>query len=246
MDLKMATVLVVDDEPILREIMANWLGRHAGRVLTAEDGNNALRMIAANKIHLVLSDVRMPAMDGITLLRKINDLAGHRPRVIFITGFSDIPLREAYGLGAEMVLEKPLNREELLYEAQRSLAEPDELWRKPAEVVPEMRLNAEFESLAAALHNKQIAFGRRGFCISENGTLHTGQVEFTLNFKAEQRIVSGQGMVRWIAPQEHQTGIEITYLDDGRTWMIDKIRPEPIAFIPASTGIMQAPMLKIA
>jgi two-component system chemotaxis response regulator CheY len=71
MDLKDATILVVDDEPDWRSIIADWLRREGSCVLLAEDGAEALKLIHTNKIDAVVSDVRMPVMDGITLLKNI-------------------------------------------------------------------------------------------------------------------------------------------------------------------------------
>jgi CheY-like chemotaxis protein len=254
MDLKEASILLVDDEPMLREIMCEWLRRVMGQVVCVEHGAEALQIMASRKIDLIISDVRMPVMDGIALLKKINEMHGHRPGVIFITGFSDLSLREALDLGAEAVLEKPIRREDLLNEAQRSLTELDELWQKPpVATAPEMKLKIDklkidFESLAAALQEKRIAFGRRGFCIETHSSLNTGPVDFTLDFKADRCVISGQGMVRWTAPQARQAGIEVMHLDDaGRAWMVHWTRQDqPIAFIPGSTGLVQTPKLETA
>ncbi|HKD80828.1 MAG TPA: response regulator [Candidatus Angelobacter sp.] len=249
MDLKDASVLLVDDEPLLREIMAEWLRRTVKEVFCAENGDEAGPVLAAHKVDLVLSDVRMPVMDGIALLKKINLRGKHRPRMIFMTGFSDLTLREAHDMGADALLEKPMMREELLREAQRSLTDPEELWRMtPAETAPILKLKADYESLAAAREKKRIAFGRRGFCIAGNTGLHTGPVDFTLAFKADQRAISGRGTVRWTAPQEDQAGVEITYLTDAsRSWIIDLThRNHPVSFIPASTGLTQVTNVKTA
>ncbi len=165
MELKQSSILVVDDEPFLREIMEGWLARVAGQVLGAENGMQALEILAANKIDLILSDIRMPVMDGIALLKKIKETRVHTPEVIFLTGFSDVPLREAYDMGAEAVLEKPISREELLDIAKRALTEPEELWRNPPSAALETKLEITFRSLTAAMKENRIGFGRRGFCI---------------------------------------------------------------------------------
>jgi CheY-like chemotaxis protein len=238
MELKQASILLVDDEPFLREIMGGWLARVAGRVFCAEHGEEALKILAANKVDLILSDVRMPVMDGISLLKKIKKTGTKTPGVIFITGFSDVPLREAYDMGAEAVLEKPISREELLTIAKRALAGAEELWREPSGTAPEMKLKTTFNSLASALKEKRIAFGRRGFCIDTALGLRDGPVEFAVEFGDDQLVLSGQGVVRWIAPEKSKAGIEITYLDAAsRTWMIDHVeRDKPLAFIPGFTG----------
>jgi CheY-like chemotaxis protein len=111
--LKEAAVLFVEDEPFMRESMGAWLARNAGRALFAEDGAEALEILAANKIDLVITDVRMPGMDGIALVKRIGK-AEPRPRVILVTGVNDLTLREAQELGVDAIMEKPIDRQELL------------------------------------------------------------------------------------------------------------------------------------
>jgi two-component system capsular synthesis sensor histidine kinase RcsC len=62
--LKEAAVLFVEDEPLLRESMGAYLARKAGRVICAQDAAEALEILAASMIELLLSDIRMPVMDG--------------------------------------------------------------------------------------------------------------------------------------------------------------------------------------
>jgi two-component system response regulator WspF len=84
MELKQASILLVDDEPFLREIMGEWLARVAGQVFCAEDGAEALKILAANKIDLILSDVRMPVMDGVETTRRI--MASTPCAILIVTG----------------------------------------------------------------------------------------------------------------------------------------------------------------
>ncbi len=120
MKLKEAAVLFVEDEPLLRESMGAWLARKAGRVICAQHGAEALEILAANKIDLLLSDIRMPVMDGIALVKKIRK-TGLKPRVILVTGFQDSALRDAYKLGVDAIVEKPFDRGQLLRTMQYCL-----------------------------------------------------------------------------------------------------------------------------
>lgn len=239
MELKQASILLVDDEPFLGELMAGWLARAAGQVFTAQDGAEALNILAANKIDLVLSDVRMPVMDGIALLKEVKARGVRKPAVIFITGFSDVPLRDAFDMGVEAILEKPISREELLEIARRALAETDVLWREVPGTPPAMKMKLSFGSLATALQEKRIAFGRRGFCIDSAHDLCEGPVEFAVEFRDDHLVLSGQGVVRWTAPEEGKAGIEIAYLDDAcRTWVVNHVeQSEPLAFIPGLVSL---------
>lgn len=120
MKLKEAAVLFVEDEPFLRESMGMWLEHRVGRTFCAEHGAEALEILAANQIHLVLTDVRMPVMGGIALIKELRKKAP-RPRVILVTGFSDASPEEAYELGVDAIVEKPIDRGVLLRAMQLCL-----------------------------------------------------------------------------------------------------------------------------
>src|ERR1700722_15034185 len=114
MQLKDATILLVDDEPDLRALIEEWFEREKCHVLVAEDGARALKIIAANQIDVVVSDIRMPVMDGITLLKKVK-ASGYKSSVMFVTGFTDvIRPRESYDLGVEALMSKPVERRHLI------------------------------------------------------------------------------------------------------------------------------------
>src|SRR5215467_12578834 len=100
MQLEQAMVLIVEDEPALREIIGAWFQRIAGKALTAANGAEALEIIATYPVELVISDMRMPIVDGITLLKNIRASRRNLP-VILISGYSDTEARTAFDLGAE-------------------------------------------------------------------------------------------------------------------------------------------------
>lgn len=100
-------VLVVDDEAVLVDVIRRLLTRDGLEVRGATSGDEALAALAAAEFSLVLCDVRMPRMDGLTLLREARR-RGPTPPWVFLTGFadeSDATLREA---GACAVLGKPV------------------------------------------------------------------------------------------------------------------------------------------
>jgi CheY-like chemotaxis protein len=71
MELKYATVLVVDDEPMLLDILREWLEPETCRVLMAEDAAAALQVLRDQHVDMIVSDVRMAVMDGIVLLKNL-------------------------------------------------------------------------------------------------------------------------------------------------------------------------------
>jgi CheY-like chemotaxis protein len=117
-------VLIVDDEPLLRDIFREWMEREGCSVLTAENGAAAFEMLQAARVDVIVSDVRMPVMDGIALAKAVKaagEQAG-RPRVILITGFSDVAARDAHKLGVETVLQKPVDRKAFLDAVRKAVA----------------------------------------------------------------------------------------------------------------------------
>ncbi len=239
MRLNDATILVVDDEPDWRAIIADWFGREGSHVLIAENGAEALDLIHTNRVDVVVSDVRMPVMDGITLLRNIKAGESYKPSVMFISGFSDIGPGEAYGLGVEAMMSKPVERKHLISAVTRVLTARDELWREAPGDNPEALLDAAFDSLATALSQGLLAFGRGGFRVHSALNLREGPVALLLNFAADKRSVTGQGIVRWTASAEVEIGVEITYIDENnRAWIIGLTGAnKSLSFIPCATPI---------
>ncbi|MEW6368074.1 MAG: response regulator [Acidobacteriota bacterium] len=78
-------VLVVDDEAPFRETLCKVLSRRGMEVIAAATGQEGLEKLAAQAVDVVVLDLRMPGMDGLTTLRMINDLHP-RARVIILTG----------------------------------------------------------------------------------------------------------------------------------------------------------------
>jgi DNA-binding response OmpR family regulator len=201
--------LIVDDELDLREILGAWFPREGARVLVAENGAEAQKAIDANPIDIVVSDVRMPIMDGITLLKSIKANHQYKPSVMFVSGFTDIEPREAYDLGIEAVMSKPVDGKELLAVVTRVLAERNELWLSLPTTKAEIVLDAVFESLELALSQRLLLFGRGGFCLQSASKFTAGPGALLLDFQADQRRVKGSGVIRWTSHPEPEIGVEI-------------------------------------
>ena len=103
----MAPVMVVDDEPMVRRSLASAIERSGADVITASDGEEALSKFREMHNPLIFADVRMPKMDGLTLLRSVKSL-DPETTVVLITGFGTQELvAQAIREGASHVLAKP-------------------------------------------------------------------------------------------------------------------------------------------
>lgn len=117
------SVLVVDDEPVLRELVSFILADKGFRVTTAESGDVAFKMLLDRHFDVIVSDVRMPNGSGIDLLNKINTLTTPtRPMVFLVSGYSEISLDDARKLGAKNLLNKPVDYDSLCRAIQNSFA----------------------------------------------------------------------------------------------------------------------------
>lgn len=120
-------ILLVDDEPALREIVGNILETFGYRVITASDGNDALMKYAQrqNEIALVFTDMMMPFMDGPAMIRGLRRF-NPQARIIAATGLAtQNKIVEAKLLGVDAFVSKPYTAEKLLKVIQEVLARPE-------------------------------------------------------------------------------------------------------------------------
>lgn len=109
-------VIVIDDEPAIRDIASRILSTHGYRPLTACEGNEALALFDQNRdrIKAVISDLMMPRMDGPTTIRALRKM-NPGIKVIMITGLGEEGrVAEAKAAGSDLVLSKPFTAEQLL------------------------------------------------------------------------------------------------------------------------------------
>jgi len=150
-------ILLVDDEPLIRDILAEFLKDQLGHGVTVcENGREALELFRRTPFPMVLTDIRMPRMNGIELLRSIKELPeGRASDIVILTGFGDMETAiQALRAGAYDYLLKPVNIEELAAVVTR-IAEHQLLLRENYE------LSRRFEAkVAEATHETELKFDR--------------------------------------------------------------------------------------
>ena len=116
-----ARILIVDDETKMAAALATSLQRHGYQCRTCPSGLEALQSFQEEGADVVVTDRRMPGMDGIELMRRLKALAPNLP-VILITAFADIPSAvQAMRQGAFDYLSKPFDNQELRTQVERAL-----------------------------------------------------------------------------------------------------------------------------
>ncbi|MDD5558823.1 sigma-54 dependent transcriptional regulator [Candidatus Methylomirabilis sp.] len=118
----MGTILVVDDEQGMREFLTALLEHQGHQIIAASDGEQALELVTHQPPDLVISDVRMPKVDGIGLLTGIREKYPHLP-VIMITAYASMDSTiQAMRLGADDYITKPFRIDEIRLVVEKALA----------------------------------------------------------------------------------------------------------------------------
>ena len=133
-----SNILVVDDEPDIRALVSEILEDEGYSVTTAENGSTARQAFSQNQPDLVLLDIWMPDIDGISLLKEWSDSGLNCP-VVIMTGHGSVETAvEATRLGAQDFVQKPISLAKLLSVVSQALENfetPDEPARPAAEAV---------------------------------------------------------------------------------------------------------------
>ena len=166
-------ILVVDDEESIRRILKSGIEGAGYRCSLAEDGVEALEILEKDPADVVVTDIKMPRMDGIALTRKVRQ--GHGADVIVMTGFvEDFTYDGVVEIGASDFVEKPVGIKEFVARLRRVLKErstraerdqaEERLWesirrlqRVMESVVESMSVAVEKRDLYTAGHQKQVA-----------------------------------------------------------------------------------------
>ncbi len=110
------TIMVVDDSASIRQVMGLTLKKSGYDVIEATDGRDALSRLNGQKINLIVCDLNMPNMDGITFLKSLKSTDGYRftPVVMLTTESQESKKQEGKAAGARAWVVKPFKPEQML------------------------------------------------------------------------------------------------------------------------------------
>lgn len=136
----MKKVMIVEDEELILQGIRNildWESLGLEVVHLAHDGTEALQMWETKPVHIVVTDISMPEMDGLTLLRKIRE-RDEQVCFIILTGYDEFDYaREAIRLGVENYILKPINEDELEHQLRETVQKLEELDKKKLQYIDE-------------------------------------------------------------------------------------------------------------
>jgi DNA-binding NtrC family response regulator len=114
------TILVVDDEEMMRVLLTKILSRDGYKLITAEDGQAALEILATQPVSIIVSDIKMPRLNGFELLKAVKS---QYPDIgmIMMTAYGDtFTVKDALLLGADEYITKPFKSFEISLVVERA------------------------------------------------------------------------------------------------------------------------------
>ena len=126
----MSTALVVEDSPTMRQLIVFALRRIRGlEVVEADDGVDALRKLAASKLDIILTDINMPIMDGLKLVKRVrsDEALKDIPIIIITTEGAEEDRQRALALGANAYITKPIQAPQVIAKVKELLKHQPEL-----------------------------------------------------------------------------------------------------------------------
>jgi two-component system chemotaxis response regulator CheY len=111
------TFLVVEDSPTMRQLISFSLKRFEGcRIVEAVDGVDALKKLSTEKVDMIVTDINMPVMDGLKLVKLVreNDKLKHLPIIIITTEGAEEDRERGLRLGANAYIAKPIQSSNLI------------------------------------------------------------------------------------------------------------------------------------
>lgn len=217
-------VLVVDDNEDLLEAYAGLLKTLGFSVATALNGLLAWEQIQVTDFDIVFTDIRMPVLDGVGLLKKIRGRSVISPCVLMTSGFTDYPADTLFDLGANGFLAKPVGAASIKDALQRALLKPEDLLKPPAKMIAAEKMSRNFKSFDELIASGEIRFGNGGFAIRQSNpsaTVHSAvNFKFTFDEPCLIGTIEGTGLVQWVhvvdsIERKKGVGVEFKHLKDG-------------------------------
>lgn len=212
--------------------------------IVCSNGQEGYKSFCANKddVCLVLSDVRMPVKDGTWMIQQIRTQHGTKVPFIFMSGFADISLWDAFDMGADSFMGKPF-RLEALTEIINQLRTPlADRW-KLRTIAVDNTVDFSFPTSEMAAGPAGFRVGRGGFYLGTfDDSLRRGQfVSYNIGVAGSPSALVGTGVVRWIryglsSGELRSAGIEFLFLEEqSQKAVVNHIKKtDPVAYIPAT------------
>ena len=238
---KVPTVLVVEDQESFRLAVVDELKFFGYETAAATDGAEALKLVKSTNFDLILSDMRMPNRDGRWLLKELRKIHKVSPPFIFMTGFADLAIHDAFEMGADGFLGKPVDSEKLGAILSKVCRPPETRWSEQPKDAPSKHISKTVANSVTA--SNEVSIGRGGMFVAVDApTLEVGDmVSFNISFEdGMMKKLEGIGNIVW--KRNHVEGdlsigcgISFDYIAPASlpSWLKHLANKEIVPFIPS-------------
>jgi CheY-like chemotaxis protein len=153
MELFKYTILVVDDEELMRYLVVSYLSKLGHSCFTAMDGVDALEKMKKNRIDAVITDIRMDNMDGITLINEISKKYPEIPIMVMTAFDKDYSEGTAISIGAREFIKKPFSLDEFAVRLHKMINDSETIKRMKREKNADENLKDLMNELEKTLKN---------------------------------------------------------------------------------------------
>jgi CheY-like chemotaxis protein len=207
-------ILVVDDDPELLSTTLDMFQLFGLTCTGAVNGVKAMEHLETSKFDLVLSDIRMPEMNGLELLKKIRARDPKEPVVFLTSGFHEYEMSDLFAQGVNGFFQKPVSSSSLRGAISRAVTPPVQRWSTAPEKC-QTHIKKDFPLLADVFSSPDLYWGHEGFSTHLPGpALQLGDyVSFEFKLATGAFLtVQGAAQVKWQKAQLY--GLTIEYLED--------------------------------
>ncbi len=239
---KKTKVLIVDDEPEVGEVLADHLSSRGLECLTVNESPTVLHKISEFTPDVILSDIRMPGLDGITLLKEIRKFYKYKPVVLFMTGYSEYNKEECMNEGAADFFTKPVDFDRLFFVIMEHFIET------PIEKNRFLRIDDTIDSVINEKYDVRvtnIGFGGVFIPLPEEAMLNDEKLvvgkSIGMSFQLEDNPTNilAKGEIVWVRYNQKMNllpgvGVKFTHLDSNHREILENyIRENKVfSFVP--------------
>jgi len=148
------TILVVDDEEAIRNLVVTYLSKLGHLCFTAIDGVDALNKMKENRIDVVITDVKMPNMDGIMLISVISKQYPECPIMVMTAFDEDYSAGTAISFGAREFIKKPFSLDEFAIRLHKMINDSETIRRLKSKKKPDEDMQDLMDELEEALKKR--------------------------------------------------------------------------------------------
>ena len=211
-------ILIVEDQKSFREAAEAELQAMGFETGTAEDGERGFKAAGNESFDLIISDIRMPGWDGARLLTELRKKNPQSPPFLFMSGFSDFSIEEAYDMGADGIIAKPFSSQVLEKAIHNALLPAATRWSS-TQPPSSQKIIGEFSTVGDLSANLGICLGRGGFYVQ--GFQELGEIPLGSNVDYEFSFLTG----------------DVKHLEGSATLVWRRLHPEKLLGVEAGLAI---------